>query len=42
MLAAKVEVESRILFLSNYCLDRLNSIQILEFRFPVSDLQWFS
>ena len=38
MIAVKVEAECRILFLSNYCLDRLNSRQILEFGFPVSDL----
>ena len=42
MLAIKVEVECRMLFSSNYCLDRLKSKQILEFKLPVSDLQWFS
>ena len=39
MLAFKVEAECRILFLSNYCLDCLNSRKILEFELPVSDLQ---
>ena len=38
MLAVKVEAECRMLFPSNYSLDRLNSRKILEFGFPVSDL----
>ena len=42
MLAVKVEAECRMLFPSNYCLERLKSKQILEFGFPVSYLQWFS
>ena len=42
MLAVKVEAECRMLFSSNYYLDRLKSKQILEFELPVSDLQWFS
>ena len=42
MLAVKVEAECKMLFLSNYYLDRLNSKQILEFGFPVFDLPWSS
>ena len=38
MLVVKVEAECRMLFPSNYCLDRLESKQILEFELPVSDL----
>ena len=42
MLAVKVKAECRMLFPSNYCLDRLKSKQILEFELPVYDLQRFS
>ena len=42
MLAIKVEAECKNLISSNYCLDCLNSKQILEFGFPVSVLEWFS
>ena len=42
MLSVKVEAECRMLFPSNYSLDRLKSKQILEFGFPASDLQWYS
>ena len=38
MLVVKVEAECRMLFPSNYYLDRLKSKQILEFGLPVSDL----
>ena len=39
MLAVKVEAECRMLFPSNYCLDRLKSKKFLEFELPVSNLQ---
>ena len=42
MLVFKVEAECKILISSNYCLDCLNSKQILDFELPVSVLQWFS
>ena len=38
MLAVKVEAECRMLFPSNYSLDRLKSKQFLEFGPLVSDL----
>ena len=38
MLAIKVEAECRMLFPSNYYLDRLKSKQSLEFELPVFDL----
>ena len=42
MLVFKVEAECKILISSNYCLDCLNSREILDFGLPVSVLQWFS
>ena len=42
MLAIKVEAKCKNLISSNYCLDCLNSRQILEFELPASVLQWFS
>ena len=42
MLIFKIEAECKNLISSNYCLDCLNSRQILDFGLPVSILQWFS
>ena len=39
MLVFKVEAECKILISSNYCLDCLNSKQILDFKLLVSVLQ---
>ena len=39
MLVVEVEAECRMLFPSNYCLDRSKSKQILEFELQVYDLQ---
>ena len=39
MLVVEVEAGCRMSFSSNYCLVRLKSKQILEFEFPVLDLQ---